>query len=53
MATKEERKRDSEYQSWLKETDLKDTKLNHEWYHTPEEKSSEFIKNHKSWWEKF
>ena len=53
MASKDERKKDSEYQSWLNQTDKKDTKLNNEWYHTPEKERSDFIKEHKSWWNKF
>lgn len=53
MASKEDRKRDSSYQEWLKDSDTKDTKLNHEWYHTPDDKRSDFIKEHKSWWKNF
>ncbi len=48
MATNKER--DHNYEKWLKETNKKDTKLNYGWYNCPEEKRSEYIKEHKSWW---
>ena len=35
------RKKDTDYDKWLKETDKKDTKLNRGWYDCPEEKRSE------------
>lgn len=53
MATKDERKRDGSYQQWLKDTDKKDTKTNHEWYHTEDKDRASFIKDHKSWWKNF
>lgn len=53
MASKEERQQDSDYQEWLEKADARDTKLNDEWYHTPDDKRSDFIKAHKSWWKNF
>ena len=45
--------RDHNYEKWLKETNKKDTKLNYGWYNCPEEKRSEYIKEHKRWWKNF
>lgn len=53
MASKDERKQDSEYQSWLQETDSRDTDTNYKWFHTEEKDSADFINEHKSWWNKF
>ena len=50
MAKKE---RDSNYENWLKQTDKTDSKENREWYRCPEEKKSDYIKNHSEWWKKF
>lgn len=48
MSIKKER--DPGYEKWLKQAGKKDTKLNRGWYNCPEEKRSEYIKEHKSWW---
>lgn len=39
------------YDEWLTATGEKDTKLNREWYSTPDEERAAFIKKHKSWWD--
>lgn len=40
------------YEEWLDATDNEDTPINREWYDCPEEKRSDFIEKHKSWWER-
>lgn len=44
-------KENDEYKKWLKETDTKDSKEAKKWFDCPEEKRSEFIKKHKTWWD--
>lgn len=51
MAAKKDR--DPNYEKWLKDTGKDDSKRNREWYDCPEEKRSDYIKDHKSWWNKF
>lgn len=53
MGEKNKRDKDSSYEKWLKETNKNDTKLNRDWYDCPEEKRSDYIKEHKSWWKNF
>lgn len=41
------------YEEWLEASDLKDTPTNRAWFDCPMGERSEFIKKHKSWWNKF
>ena len=52
MSKKKDNNKDSGYKNWLKESDLEDTEENRDWYNTPINKKSEYIENHKKWWEK-
>lgn len=40
------------YEEWLDASDSEDTPTNRAWYDCPDEKRSDFIKEHKSWWDK-
>lgn len=40
------------YKEWLDASGSKDTPTNKAWYDCPDEKRSDFIKDHKSWWDK-
>ena len=40
------------YEEWLDASDSEDTPTNRAWYDCPDEERYDFIKNHKSWWDK-
>ncbi len=41
------------YKEWLKESNLKDTKENKDWYESPDDKKSDYIKDNPKWWKNF
>lgn len=45
------RKDDAQYQQWLVDADLEDTKENYEWYKCKDEDRSKYIKEHRKWWD--
>ncbi len=44
---------DPEYEEWLEETGLDDTKENQGWYDCPDDEKADYIRDNPEWWENF
>lgn len=43
----------NDYQRWLEEADVEDTKENKGWYDCPDEDKSDYIRDNPEWWKNF